>query len=209
MVLGPEYHLSCWNLLWNKQEWIIIPWTTRMLVAYPVLDSILFSHHVSAQAAISPDESKMVVSSLYDGFDVYSINNQRRIRTLPIYILENLSLPITFIQDHETVLLGSSQGAVRIVIISSGEILHTLRHDWDIVQAISYHHQPRASIHYIATATSKKAKATYGKIWKADGWKYEECTKVPPNEISQWVNEVDEEPNSQSALGWRIFIVGY
>lgn len=43
--------------------------------------------------------------------------------------------------------------------------------DWDIMQAISYHHQPRASVHYIATATSEKAKAMYVKIWKADGWK--------------------------------------
>lgn len=79
MVLGPEYHLSCWNLLQNKQEWIIILRTAHVLVAHPVLDSILFSHHVSAQAAISPDESKMVVSNLYDGFDVYSLNNQRHI----------------------------------------------------------------------------------------------------------------------------------
>ena len=74
----------------------------------------------------------MVVSNLYDGFDVYSLNDRKLIRTLPIYIMENVSLPVTFIHDCETVLLGSSQGAVRIVNIGSGEVLHTLRHDSEV-----------------------------------------------------------------------------
>jgi WD40 repeat protein len=143
----------------------------------------LHSRHLSAQAAITPDESKIVVSNLYDGFDVYSLNDRKHIRTLPIYIMENVSLPVTFVHDCKTVLLGSSQGTVRLVDISTGDILHILRHDskvscqvivyygsclldWDIVQALSYHHQVGDSVHYIATATSEKGNATYVKIWK-------------------------------------------
>ncbi|RPD60452.1 hypothetical protein L226DRAFT_469432, partial [Lentinus tigrinus ALCF2SS1-7] len=76
------------------------------------------------------DEELLVVSNLYDGFDLYRLSDQTHLHTFQVNTRINVPLPVLFIEGASgRVVLGTSCGQVRIVDVSGGVVLQELDHN--------------------------------------------------------------------------------
>ena len=71
----------------------------------------------------------MAVSNLYDGFDLYSVKEQTHLRTFQVNTEVNVPLPVLFIGDASTLVVGTSCGEVRMIDVRAGVILEELDHE--------------------------------------------------------------------------------
>ncbi|EIW59181.1 uncharacterized protein TRAVEDRAFT_122172, partial [Trametes versicolor FP-101664 SS1] len=72
---------------------------------------------------------RLVVSNLYDGFDLYDIATREHVRTLKTALAVNVPLPVILTSHDSEIIAGSSSGEVRVFDPSSGEELQVLDHD--------------------------------------------------------------------------------
>ncbi|KAF4574416.1 hypothetical protein EYR36_005751 [Pleurotus pulmonarius] len=119
--------------------------------------------------AISPDQTLLAVFNCLDGFDIYSMGSTvempQLLHTFRVEVSKNLLLPVVFINDGKSIVLGSANGSVLITSVTNVTSRVKLPHGRDIIQALAYHRI--GSVHYVASATSEKGVDTYVKIWKA------------------------------------------
>lgn len=71
----------------------------------------------------------MAVSNLYDGCDLYDLNDQTHLRTFQVNTKINVPLPVLFVQTASAVVMGTSCGEVRIIDVSAGVVLQVLDHN--------------------------------------------------------------------------------
>ncbi|KAF4602649.1 hypothetical protein EYR40_005864 [Pleurotus pulmonarius] len=120
--------------------------------------------------AISPDQTLLAVFNCLDGFDIYSMGSTvempQLLHTFRVEVSKNLLLPVVFINDGKSIVLGSANGSVLITSVTNVTSRPIeVKKPGDIIQALAYHRI--GSVHYVASATSEKGVDTYVKIWKA------------------------------------------
>lgn len=148
-----EHGIRCWNIESHQQEWRIKPHSFRI-----------------GRSAINASGTYLVCSNLFDGFDVYCLDTQQYLRTLPAHNVENVSLSLSFVHADVEAVLGTANGAVKVVNILSGDMTADLHHDsWDMIQTVAYTVSADgiSRQHIIATASSEKGPSTYVKLWMA------------------------------------------
>ena len=88
---------------------------------------------LSGMSAVDSGEALMICSNLYDGFDLYNIQDRSYIRTIRREIPRSLNvmLPALFVCHNSdldsALLLGSANGQVQI-LSSTGDVYHRLTH---------------------------------------------------------------------------------
>lgn len=83
----------------------------------------------SGRSAVNGSGTYLVCSNLFDGFDVYCLDTQQYLRTLPAHNVENVSLSLSFVHTDVEAVFGTANGAVKVVNILSGDMTADLHHD--------------------------------------------------------------------------------
>lgn len=83
--------------------------------------------HYRGRAAVSPDETKLAVTNLFDGVDLYSLIDQTRLHSVPVDMKENVSVAVAFMGDN-TIVFGGGSGLAYIAEGTPLTVKHTLRH---------------------------------------------------------------------------------
>ncbi|KAG2005923.1 hypothetical protein CC2G_002287 [Coprinopsis cinerea AmutBmut pab1-1] len=140
--------IRCFNTKTHEQAWMIEPKSAGI-----------------GRSAIDSQGRYLVCSNLVDGFDVYNLSQRTYIGTIPLDIPEdrNVPLPAKFIHKDSYVLLGSACGEVAIASIPECQVVRTLPHGTDIIQAID--HTTIGSAHYIVTGAAEKGEETDMMVW--------------------------------------------
>nr|VWO94136.1 Heterotrimeric G-protein beta subunit [Ganoderma boninense] len=97
------------------------------------------AHGIIGRSAISADGTLLIVSNLYDGFDLYRLKDKVLLKTYTTQITENVPLPVIIMQNalDVDVLTGSSCGEIRIHhITSAAEDMHVLPHTNNLIQTL-------------------------------------------------------------------------
>lgn len=76
----------------------------------------------------------LVLSNLFDGFDLYNIESKKHVKTYPIRNDVNLPLPVVVAADALEVITGSSSGDVHIIDIQDVQETQHLGHDGTCTQ---------------------------------------------------------------------------
>lgn len=101
---------------------------------------------------------KLAVTNLFDGVDIYTLSDQRRLSSVPVDIKENVSAPVLFLNNN-SIIFGGGSGLVYVAggeppavtqTLHSGKSAAPLRYfilmcyltDGDIVQALVFFFQP-------------------------------------------------------------------
>ncbi|KAF9790781.1 WD40-repeat-containing domain protein [Thelephora terrestris] len=79
------------------------------------------------RAAVSPNESKLAVTNLFDGVDVYSMADQSRLNSVSVDVKENVSTAVAFLSDN-TVVFGGGSGVAYIAEGTPLMVTRILRH---------------------------------------------------------------------------------
>ena len=82
----------------------------------------------SGRSALSSRGDLIAVSNLWDSFDIYLTQDRSLIRTIKTTLKVNLPLPLMFIGNEDTLLVGSSCGSVLLLDARIGETLQRLDH---------------------------------------------------------------------------------
>ncbi|KAJ2911856.1 hypothetical protein MD484_g8558, partial [Candolleomyces efflorescens] len=118
-------------------------------------------------AAVDSNETFMVCSNLFNGFDLYNIKEHQHIRTIyqDIPRTLNVMLPVLFVRHNSelAILLGSATGHVQIVSFT-GEVFSKLTHNNEIIQAIAFGETPEG-VRIVATGPAEKETETSVRIW--------------------------------------------
>ncbi len=73
--------------------------------------------------AISPDQTLLAVFNCLDGFDIYSMGSTvempQLLHTFRVEVSKNLLLPVVFIDDGKSIVLGSANGSVLITSVTN------------------------------------------------------------------------------------------
>ena len=84
----------------------------------------------SGRSCISPDGKFVVVSNMYDGVDFYSIPSHAFSHTV-LYRVNphvNSPIPVEFIPDGRTLLIGGTYGSARMIDTQTSETIQLLPH---------------------------------------------------------------------------------
>ncbi|PBK58322.1 WD40 repeat-like protein [Armillaria solidipes] len=134
-------------------------------------------------SALSIKGDAFVATNLYDGIDFYSTVKRTRINRAALHILENVLIPIEFIHEDESVLVGSSTGIAVILSTELGREQQVLVHgsSHDLIQAVDY--TVYGGRQYIATGDSEKGDDTQLQVWvsvdsKQRAWLSEDLLRV-------------------------------
>ncbi|KAG2003768.1 hypothetical protein CC2G_004346 [Coprinopsis cinerea AmutBmut pab1-1] len=150
IVTHLEQGVRCIDALSGGQVWAFQPRSYRL-----------------GRSIVDSEDRYLIASNLYDGFDVYDISRSDLqylyTITTPIESSRNVPLPLCLIHRQQHIVLGATKGDVYIASLDSGEVLETLDHDSDIIQALDY--AMIGTKHYIATACAEKGPSTYVKLW--------------------------------------------
>ncbi|TFK18418.1 YVTN repeat-like/Quino protein amine dehydrogenase [Coprinopsis marcescibilis] len=113
MVSYLNHGVVCWDLATGDTLWQIEP-----------------RHDHSGHSAFSPSGKWIAVFNLSSGIDIYSVQDQRRIKTLPINLDQNNNVPmqIAFVKGGKEILSGAHYGALRIWDVESGNPVQRLGH---------------------------------------------------------------------------------
>jgi hypothetical protein len=85
------------------------------------------SLHHRGRAAVSPDETKLAVTNLFDGVDLYSLIDQSRLHSVSVDMKENVSVAVTFINNN-TIVFGGGSGFAYIAEGTPLAVKRTLGH---------------------------------------------------------------------------------
>lgn len=83
--------------------------------------------HYRGRAAVSPDETKLAVTNLFDGVDLYSLTNQSRLNSVSVDMKENVPVAVAFMSDN-AIVFGGGSGLAYVAEGSPPVVKHTLRH---------------------------------------------------------------------------------
>lgn len=101
--------------------WKILP-GNRMYVQTSIVVHIHLISVDSGRSAISEDGLLLAGTNLLDGIDFYTLGSLCKFRDhVTDTIFQNVTLPITFIDNDRAILVGSSRGVATIIDISSGK----------------------------------------------------------------------------------------
>ncbi|KAJ8454224.1 hypothetical protein ONZ51_g13155 [Trametes cubensis] len=140
-----NHGIVCWELPGRRFLWHLKPRTRRMST---MVDSRL-----------------LVLSNLYDGFDVYDIESKQYVRTYSVRNHDNLPLPVVATADSLEVVAGTSSGDVCIFDINDVQATQHLDHDGVIIQALACC-DVEGTIRLLATGSSERGRLTTVKIWQ-------------------------------------------
>ncbi|OBZ68261.1 hypothetical protein A0H81_12041 [Grifola frondosa] len=155
-------------------------------------------------ATLSPDETSLIISNLYDGLDIYCFPSLERVRSLPHPILQNYPMQVaTTGPGDRWVLCGGDDGFARLYDAQGGHLLATLIHGDPglLVQAVTGFTDEKCCL--IVTGGSSMSSIC------AKGMKVS-----PPNDIKVWEHKpssissrrsIPEKPDSNLHL-WQILL---
>ncbi|KAJ2911831.1 hypothetical protein MD484_g8583, partial [Candolleomyces efflorescens] len=152
LVTFLEEGIRLYSVASREQKWHIRPKSYRI-----------------GMSAVDSGEALMICSNLYDGFDLYNIQERSYVRTIRREIprSRNVMLPALFVCHNSdldsALLLGSASGQVQI-LSSTGDVYHRLTHGNEIIQAIAYGETDQGT-RIIATGSAENGEATYVRIW--------------------------------------------
>ncbi|PBK87386.1 hypothetical protein ARMGADRAFT_1034952 [Armillaria gallica] len=154
-------------------------------------------------SALSIKGDAFVATNLYDGIDFYSTIKRTRINRAALHILENVLIPIEFIHEDESVLVGSSTGIAVILSTKLGREQQVLVHgsSHDLIQAVGY--TVYGGRQYIATGDSEKGDDTQLQVWvsvdsKRQAWLSEDLLRlVSPGTTAKHYVAVSIRPSGQ------------
>ncbi|RPD67247.1 hypothetical protein L227DRAFT_605647 [Lentinus tigrinus ALCF2SS1-6] len=127
--------------------WHILPRTARL-----------------GRSTVSSDGNVIVVSNLYDGFDMYDVRSRGWLKTLTIPISENVPLPVLITHDLEELFLGSPSGHVRVYDFASVEEELILEHNDEMIQTMACCGVKDTRL--LATGPSERGKNTVVSVWQ-------------------------------------------
>ena len=84
----------------------------------------------SGRSCVSPDGKFVVVSNMYDGVDFYSISTHTFSHTVLYRVNPHMNspIPVEFIPDGRTLLIGGTYGSARMVDTQTSETIQLLPH---------------------------------------------------------------------------------
>ncbi|KAG2744846.1 WD40 repeat-like protein, partial [Suillus brevipes Sb2] len=121
-----NHGIVCWHIENESsvQRWRISP---------------IHGHQLIGHAALSPDESSVLLSNLSDGLDLYTVgrNHPRQSYKFPYSGKANVPVQVAFIESGQAVLSGSPDGNVHVWDVASAESRQVLEHEDCVVQAVA------------------------------------------------------------------------
>ncbi|KAI0648931.1 hypothetical protein C8Q79DRAFT_887086, partial [Trametes meyenii] len=91
-----DHGIRCWNLETQQISWCLPTRSTRI-----------------GRLSTSPNSRIVAASNLYDGVDIYDVQERTHLRTIKIDMKDNIPLPVVFLGD-DTLLIGTACGEVHI-----------------------------------------------------------------------------------------------
>ena len=84
----------------------------------------------SGRSCISPDGKLVAVSNMYDGVDFYSIPTHAFSHTVLYRVNPHMNspIPVEFIPDGRTLLIGGTYGSARMIDAQTSETIQLLPH---------------------------------------------------------------------------------
>ncbi|TEB27318.1 WD40 repeat-like protein, partial [Coprinellus micaceus] len=178
---GENFNSSTGPDRWEIQDIHFIDRGARMLIAYlgsgvrmvnmdtlreDNMDCLLATQHVGV-CAIDKTETYMAVFNFRDGFDFYDIREDRFLGSVELELRQHVAVQACFLSEAGLVVLGASDGKVKVVTVPGLREVDCLDHGEDIIQALNYCPELEGdSPGYIVTACAEKGTETYVKIWK-------------------------------------------
>lgn len=77
--------------------------------------------------AVSPDETKLAVTNLFDGVDLYSLVDQSRLSSVSVDVKQNVSAAVTFASDN-SIVFGGGSGLAYVAEGMPLTVRYTLKH---------------------------------------------------------------------------------
>jgi len=89
----------------------------------------------SGRSCVSPDGKFVVVSNMYDGVDFYSISTHAFSHTVVYRVNPHMNspIPVEFIPDGQTLLIGGTNGSARIIDAQTSETIQLLPHSGECI----------------------------------------------------------------------------
>lgn len=79
------------------------------------------------RAAVSPDETKLAVTNLFDGVDLYSLADQSRLGSIPVDMGENFPTAVSF-ASNSSIIFGGGSGCAYVAEGTPLTVQHNLEH---------------------------------------------------------------------------------
>ncbi|KAJ3521679.1 hypothetical protein NMY22_g12214 [Coprinellus aureogranulatus] len=147
-----EEGIRCYDIDTQTQRWILKPKRLRI-----------------GKSAVDRQGKLLACSNLYDGFDLYDISSRKARRWLRTIhqeaaVNENVILPVEFVHEDSSLLLGSSCGTVVLCSVGIPPRITELDHGADMIIALAAFMLP-GKRSYIATACGEEGPNTYVRLW--------------------------------------------